>query len=452
MNIIIVGCGKVGETVAHRLNNEDNNITILDIDEKKVTAISQGSDIMGYTGSGTSAEILRDVDAANADLLIALTNSDERNILCCLIAKNLGVKRVMARVRTPDYRKQIDFLQNDLKIMPINPELTAASEIARILQFPSAIGVDTFMRDKVELLTFKLPDECVLEGMPVKSVVTQIADVLVCIVKRDGAAFIPNGDFVFEKGDVASIIAPHKEVHKFFKKIKYKNEPVRDVMIVGGGETGYYLASDLKRSGISVKLIEKDKERCDELSTALEGVNILWGEANAELLLEEGVASAEGFVALTNVDVENILLSLSAAEHSTGRKKIITKINRTESDSLINRLSQDLDTIIHPKELTADTIARHVRAMKNTIGSNVETLYNVVPGQIEAAEFRIVEGSPIIGKNLRDLHFKDSTLIAAISRNNRPFIPRGVDKIEARDSVVVVTKIKALTDIQDILE
>ena len=452
MNIIIVGCGKVGETVAHRLNNEDNNITILDIDEKKVTAISQGSDIMGYTGSGTSAEILRDVDAANADLLIALTNSDERNILCCLIAKNLGVKRVMARVRTPDYRKQIDFLQNDLKIMPINPELTAASEIARILQFPSSIGVDTFMRDKVELLTFKLPDECVLEGMPVKSVVTQIADVLVCIVKRGGDAFIPNGDFVFEKGDVASIIAPHKEVHKFFKKIKYKNEPVRDVMIVGGGETGYYLASDLKRSGISVKLIEKDKDRCDELSTALEGVNILWGEANADLLLEEGVASAEGFVALTNVDVENILLSLTAAEHSTGKKKIITKINRTESDSLLNRLSQDLDTIIHPKELTADTITRHVRAMKNTIGSNVETLYNVVPGQIEAAEFRIVEGSPIIGKMLRDLHFKDSTLIAAINRNNRPFIPRGVDMIEARDSVVVVTKLKALTDIQDILE
>ncbi len=452
MNIIIVGCGKVGTTLAQKLDQEGNSITVIDIDDSKVQAVSDASNVMGLIGNGAVHSVQVEAGIQSADLLIAVTGSDELNILCCITAKKSGSCRTIARVRNPEYIAETSFLQSELGLaMTINPELAAAQEIARILQFPSAMKIDTFAGGKVELLKFKLPEGCRLEGMAVREVVQNLrSDVLVCIIERNDDAFIPNGDFVFSRSDIVSIIATHSNAKDFFKKINYRMNSVKDVMIAGCGEIGYYLTSILKRSGVAVKIIEKDRQRCEKLSIALDNTVIINDDATSkDMLLEEGIEDAGGVVALTNMDEENILLSLFAIDSSKGKAKVITKVNRLDFDDVISRLP--LDTIVYPKNLTSDVIIRYIRAMQNTIGSNVETLYNVFRDKIEAAEFRIADGSPVIGKPLAKLKFKEHTLIAAILRKNRAFIPRGSDEIQPGDSVVIVSDIKQLKDISDIL-
>ncbi|MBQ5311013.1 MAG: Trk system potassium transporter TrkA [Oscillospiraceae bacterium] len=451
MKIIIVGCGKVGETLANTLDAEGDDITVIDIDPEKVMKLSGQTDIMGIVGNGAVHAVQAEAGIREADLFIAVTHSDELNILCCLIAKKGGRCRTIARIRNPEYVADSSFLQSELGLaMTINPEYIAASEIAKVLRFPSAMKVDTFAKGRVELLKFKLPEGCKLTDMTVRDVVGVLrCDVLICIIERGSEAFIPNGDSRFDEGDVISIIASPKNAVEFFKKINYRLNPVKDVMIAGGGETGYYLSGILSKVGIDVKIIERDRARCDELCTALPGVDIINADATSrEVLNEYGIAETDGFVALTNMDEENILLSLFAADN--GDAKVVTKINRLEFDDVVKRL--DLDTIIYPKNLTSDVIIRYVRAMKNTMGSNVETLYNVIKDQIEAAEFRITEGSPITDKPIYELRFKKNTLIAAILRGKKVIIPRGSDVIKAGDNVVIVSDIKALTDIKDILE
>ena len=451
MKIIIVGCGKVGETLANTLDAEGDDITVIDTDPEKVMKLSGQTDIMGIVGNGAVHAVQAEAGIREADLFIAVTHSDELNILCCLIAKKGGRCRTIARIRNPEYVADSSFLQSELGLaMTINPEYIAASEIAKVLRFPSAMKVDTFAKGRVELLKFKLPEGCKLTDMTVRDVVGVLrCDVLICIIERGSEAFIPNGDSRFDEGDVISIIASPKNAVEFFKKINYRLYPVKDVMIAGGGETGYYLSGILSKVGIDVKIIERDRARCDELCTALPGVDIINADATSrDVLNEYGIAETDSFVALTNMDEENILLSLFAADN--GDAKVVTKINRLEFDDVVKRL--DLDTIIYPKNLTSDVIIRYVRAMKNTMGSNVETLYNVIKDQIEAAEFRITEGSPITDKPIYELRFKKNTLIAAILRGKKVIIPRGSDVIKAGDNVVIVSDIKALTDIKDILE
>ncbi|MBQ5316031.1 MAG: Trk system potassium transporter TrkA [Oscillospiraceae bacterium] len=451
MKIIIVGCGKVGETLANTLDAEGDDITVIDTDPEKVTKLSDQTDIMGIVGNGAVHAVQAEAGINEADLFIAVTGSDELNMLCCLIAKKGGRCRTIARIRNPEYVADSSFLQSELGLaMTINPEYIAASEIAKVLRFPSAMKVDTFAKGRVELLKFKLPEGCKLTDMTVKDVVAVLrCDVLICIIERGSEAFIPNGDSEFAEGDVISIVASPKNATEFFKKINYRLNPVKDVMIAGGGETGYYLGDILTKVGIDVKIIEKDRDRCDELCTSLPGIDVIHADATSrEILNEYGIADTDGFVSLTNMDEENILLSLFAAD--SGKGKVVTKINRLEFDDVVKRL--DLDTIIYPKNLTSDVIIRYVRAMKNTMGSNVETLYNVIKDKIEAAEFRITEGSPITDKPISQLVFKKNTLIAAILRGKKVMIPRGSDVIKAGDNVVIVSDIKALTDIKDILE
>ena len=334
--------------------------------------------------------------------------------------------------------------------MVINPEYAAAAEIARVLRFPSAIKIDTFAKGRVELLKFRLPEKSRIVGMSVKEVVTKLhCDVLVCTAERGDDAYIANGDFVFEEKDVISIIASPKNADDFFRKIDYKMHSVKDAMIAGGGEITHYLCDILHRSGISIKIIERDKSVCEELCSLWPDVAVINGDATDQsLLLEEGLANTGAFLALTNMDEENILLSLFARSSNQG--KIVTKINRIDFDDVIKHL--DLDTIIYPKNITADMILRYVRAMKNTIGSNVETLYNIIKGKAEAAEFIVRENSPVTGKPLCELEFKKDVLVAAILRGKNVIIPRGYDVIEPGDAVVIVSRLMALHDISDILK
>ena len=451
MNIIIVGCGRVGQTLAAQLNEEGNNITVIDTDANSVKDISARYDVMGVVGNGATHTVQLEAGIDDADLLIAVTGSDELNLLCCLIAKKAGDCQTIARIKNPIYSAEAPYLKDELGLaMVINPEYETAQEIARVLRFPSAIKIETFAKGRVELLKFRLPEGSRLIGMSVKDVIMKLrCDILVCTVERDDEAYIANGDFVFEEKDIISIIASPKNAADFFRKIDYRVQSVKSAMIVGAGETTHYLCELIQKDGISIKVVEKDPEVCEKIADRWKNVAVINGDgSDKEILLEEGVDKVGAFVSLTGLDEENILLSLYAK--SVSEAKLVTKINRVDYDDVIRHL--DLDTTFYPKSITADIIVRYARAMKNTVGSNVERLYNVIMGKVEASEFIVRENSRITGTPLSELSFKENVLIAAILREKKVIIPRGHDVILPGDAVVIVSGVMALHDICDVLK
>lgn len=449
MKIIIVGCGKVGKTLAEELNKEDNEVTVIDRRYAEVESLSNKFDVMGVVGNGASYKTQMEAGIKKADILIAVTGSDELNLLCCLIAKRAGNCQTIARVRNPEYSEEIGFVKGALGLaMTINPEFAAAQEIARVLRFPSAIKIDTFAKGRVEMLKFRVPGESRLNGMLVMNIAPKLgADVLVCAVERDGEIFIPKGDFRLQEKDVVSIIAGPKKASDFFKKIGIETHQVKDTMIVGGGDTGYYLAKLLQPMGIGIKLIEQNEERCNLLSELLPKAQIIHADGSEQIvLIEEGVGQAEAFVALTNIDEENVMLSLFARSQTSG--KIATKINRMDFDRVIKEL--DLDTTVYPKKITALYILQFVRAMKNSIGCNVETMYRILDDKAEALEFVVKDSSELPGIPLEKLKIKENTLVACIIRGRQIIIPRGKDEMRVGDSVVVTTTL-GLKDIRDVI-
>ena len=451
MKIIIVGCSRVGETLTAQLGRENNDVTVIDLSAEKINDITAKYDVMGIVGNGATHTTLVEAGIDNADLLIAVTDSDELNLLCCLMAKKTRSCRVIARVTSPEYNADISYLKDELGLeMIINPQYAAAEEIARVIRFPAATKIETFAKGRVELITFRLNEGNLLIGMKVKEIVTNLrADVLVCAVERDGEAYIPGGDFVFSEKDVVSILSTKRKASNFFKKIESTSQNVKDVIIVGIDKITHYLCDELSSSGIELKVIEKSHALCDELATSFTDVTVINGdEADQNLLLEEGVAKCDAFVALTKHDEENIILSLFAKNYD--KSKIVTKITRAEYEDIINHL--DLDTTIYPNSITSDTIVRYVRAMKNVLGSNVETMYNIIKDKVEASEFFVREGSSITNIPLADLRFKNDVLVAAIMRKRTIIIPRGNDRIYPGDSVIIVSKLTALRDISDVLE
>jgi len=321
--------------------------------------------------------------------------------------------------------------------------------MARSLRLPSAIQIDTFAKSRVEIFKFCVPEGSVLDNLKVQDIVAKLnSDVLVCGVERGEETFIPGGNFVIKSGDLLSILTPIHTEAQFFKKIGLKSDAVKDTMIVGGGETAYYLASKLCESGVRVKIIEKDEKRCDELCQLLPKATIINGDGtDNNLLLEEGIETVDSFVSLINIDEENVLLSLYAKSVNNG--KVITKINRIAYDRVIEKM--DLGTTVYPKNITSENIIKFVRAMNNSMGSNIESMHYIIGGKAEALEFRIKENSPILGKRIDKLNLKDNLLIACITRNNRVKIPRGSDEFMVGDTVIIVTLHSGFDDIGDIL-
>lgn len=451
MQIIIVGCGKVGRTLAEQLQEEDTDLTLIDTVADKINTLSEDIDAMGIVGNGASINTLIDAGIETADILIAVTASDELNLLCCLIAQKTGHCQTIARVRNPIYSKEIGFIKKRLGVsMIINPEFAAASEISRLLRFPSAIKIDTFARGRVELLKFKVMPEFNLDGMSISQITDSLrCDVLFCAIENKNSVSIPGGNHVIHNGDMVSILATPQNAAAFFKKIGLKTHQVKNTIIIGGGTISYYLALTLLSMKINVKIIEKDKLRCEVLSELLPGATIINGDGtDRSLLLEEGLAQAESFVALTNLDEENVFLALFAKTLSNA--KLIAKVNRLAFDDVIDNL--DIGSVIYPKYITADYILQYVRAMQNSIGSNVETLYHILDNQAEALEFAIHENSPVVGKSLSELNLKKNLLVGSLNRNGKVRIPRGHDTIQVGDTVIIVTTVKGLRDISDILE
>lgn len=451
LNIIIVGCGKVGATLIEQLRKEGHDITIIDKNAQKVQEIASLYDIMGLAGNGASYSVQMEAGIEHADLIIAVTNSDELNLLCCTIAKQVGNCSAIARVRTPDYSREVAYLREKLGLaMIINPELEASKEAARILYLPSALEVNSFAHGQAELVKFKVPQGNALDGMTIAHLGKNIAsEVLICAIEREGDVYIPSGDFIIKKGDIISYVSTRKKGKEFLEKIGFKTNQVKNTMIIGGGKAAYYLANQLMNMGISVKIIESSRERCEELSVLLPKAIIINGDGtDEELLKEEGIEYAESFVALTGMDEENILLTLHARQVSNA--KVITKIKRSNFKDVINGL--DLGSVLYPRYITAEAIIAYVRAKKNSMNSNIETLYHMYDHRVEAIEFQVGETSAVTNIPLMDLNLKKNLLISFINRNGKIIIPSGQDCIQVGDTVMIVTTHTGFDNILDILK
>lgn len=452
MNIMIVGCGKVGYTLVEQLSNEEHNIIVVDKNADKVRHITDDLDAMGVIGNGVSYQTLQEAGIATADLVIAVTGSDEENLLCCLIAKKTGNCQTIARVRNPIYNSEIDFLKEEFGLaMIINPELTAAREIARIFQFPSAIRVDSFARGQVEMLHCKLTKDSPLIGIKLANLHQKLrVNVLVCEVIRGDEVIIPNGNFIFQENDIIAIASSRRNAMTFFKNAGIMKNPVKNAILAGGGKISYYLAKSLIQSGIDVTIIDQNPTRADFLAEELPEATIILGDATDQSLLEqEEYQTADGFACLTGLDEENILMALHV--NATSKAKTVTKVNRITFQNVIDKL--DLGSIVYPRITTADYIVKYVRsASAAQHDNNVETLYKLANGKAEALEFNITDKSGITDIPLQQLKIRKNTLIGSIYRNGQVIFPGGQDMIMVGDTVMVVLSGYRLSDIEDILE
>lgn len=450
MNIVIVGDGKVGFTLADHLGKEGHDITIIDNRLHTLNETVEQLDVMGVHGNGASMDIQIEAGVAGADLLIAATSADELNMLCCLIAKNLGAKHTIARVRNPEYRTQLQMLQEQFGLsMVINPELETAREISRVIRFPNAVKVETFSKGRVELVEFRLHENMTLVGQKLLDL-PKITDskVLICAVERGGEVIIPSGSFMPKAGDKLHITGENQELVTFMRQIGDISIKVRTVMIVGGGRITYYLAKLLEDRNFQVKIIEKKLERCDELCEMFPRATIIHGDgSDTELLEAEGLEETDAFVALTNIDEENLIMSMVANYKKV--PKIITKTGRFNYLSIMEKIG--IDSIVNPKDSTANQIIQYVRAMQNSLNfNNIQTLYKLVDGKAEAVEFIATEDTQNLRVPLQELALKQNLLLAVIVRGNKVIIPHGRDYIEANDSVVVITNEHRLAGLNDI--
>lgn len=451
MNIIIIGCGKVGRVLAKQLNEEKHNLVIIDNQESKLQEFGEEVDALCITGNGTSVSTLNEAGIADADALIAVTGSDELNLLCCVVAKKVSDCQTIARVRNPVYSEEIDFIQERLGIsMIVNPEQLTAREITRLLQFPSALQIDTFSKGRVELLKFRILPEFKMDGMRISELSSRFPQsVLICAVERDNEIEIPNGNFVLKDDDLISIAATPAAAKQFFHQLGLSTRPVKNALLIGGGKISYYLAQELLKNKIDVRILEKDKARCEELAELLPEASVINGDSSDQnLLFQCGFQTAEAIVALTNIDEENVFLGLSAKEHCHAKQ--VVKINLLAFDRIISKL--DVGSVVYPKFITADYIMQHIRAMQNVAGNQVKTFVHILENRAEALEFSIREDSKVAGIAIKDLKFKKDLLICCINRKGNIIIPKGQDTIEAGDTVVVVSANKGLQDIEDILE
>ena len=440
MQIVIIGDGKVGHKLAVQLSEEDYDIVLIDQNAGKLKEALNRLDIICITGNGADAEIQKQAEVDRSDLVIACASTDEFNMLSCLLAKRLGAKHTIARVRNPIYYQQIDLLRSDLRLsMAVNPELSAANEIARILLFPAASKVETFMKGRAELVEHVLKAGNPLAGLSLAEIDRRFKiDMLVCAVKRGNSVFIPDGDFVLQEDDRLHIAAGHHDLRSFFKSMGKKSTKVKRVMICGGGNVCFYLSRQLLQAGMQVKIIERSEEKCEYLCELLPKATVIQGDAaDHDLLIEEGIGESDAVVALTGMDEENIIMSLFAK--AQGVDKIIAKVNEDSRAQMVEGLG--IDSIVSVKSAAADEIVNYVRAMKNSYSSaNVETSYRLLGGKVEAMEFIIRKECSFTNVALKDLPTKPNHLIACIGRGRKVIIPGGDDHMEVGDSVIVVTK------------
>ncbi len=452
MNIIVVGCGKIGTEIIASLVSEGHDVVALDSNAAALSHITDTYDVMGVCGNGADCDILSEAGIENTDIFVAVTGLDELNMLSCLIAKRMGAKHTVARIRNPEYNdRSLGFMKKQLDLsVSINPELMAAQELFNILKFPGAVKIEPFAGRNFEMVEIILKDGSPLDCMPLSMLRDKFKEkLLVCVVQRGDKVYIPDGSFVLKSGDKLGITATPQDIHKFLRSIGVLQKQARNVMLLGASRTTYYLAKLLCNIGTNVKILDRDEKRCRMFSEALPKAVVIHGDgAQQELLLEEGINTTDAFVSLTGMDEENILISIFAASQNV--PKVISKVNRNELSAMAQRLG--LDCIVSPHKTISNIVVRYARALQNSMGSNVETLYKLMDGQAEALEFNVKPDSRLVNIPLKDLELKNNILIAGIIRERRSIIPNGDDVILSGDHVVVIATGHQLKDLSDILK
>ena len=451
MRVVVIGGGKVGNKIIEQLSKESHDVTVIEKNPEVIQKINNYLDIACINGNAINYDIQKEAGVDAADIVIGCTSSDEINMFSCLLAKKLGAKHTIARVRNPEYYNQLNYIKDDLGLsMVINPEYVAANEISRILRFPSALKVETFAKGKVELLEFKVGVDSVLVGMKMKEISHKFnLKVLICAVQRANDVIIPNGDLVLEAGDKLSIAASHLELENFLGRIGGLKRKVKTVMLIGGGKIAYYLCESLKKLNIKIKIIERDIKACNNIADLLPYVDVIHGDGtDQQLLEEEGIDDVDAFVCLTGIDEENIILSMYA--NSKNIRKVITKVGHSTFLNMTETLN--LDTVISPKDITGSIILRYVKAMEASYGSKLNSFYRMVDGKVDVLEFSVGETSKIVGEKLADLKLRKHLLLACIVREGSIIIPSGNDIVNAKDNIIIVTKHQDISDVDDIVE
>lgn len=452
MKIIIAGCGKIGKAIIDSMTDDNHDITAIDNDPEVIEQVSNTYDVMAVCGSATSREMLLSARVNKADLFIAVTQSDEVNMLSCFLAHRMGAKHTVARIREADYNEDgLDFIVKQLELsMVLNPERTTAETLFDWLKLPSAVSVDNFAGKKLQLLELIVHKNSVLCDASVMDIRKKCpVQFVVCAVQSGETVHVPNGTFVLHEGDRVAFMMKRSETHKFLKSIGALQKQGRDVLILGGSTTAYYLAKSLVANGYYVKIVERNEERCEELAEILPaGATLIHGDGmNHDLLMEEGINSSGAFVALTGTDEENILICFYAASQHV--PKVIAKVNQAELADLSEKLG--LDSIVSPRKLVADALKRYARALNDTLSSKVETMYSIMDDHAEALEFRVLSDCKLTGKSLKELRLKPNNIIAGIIRDKETIIPSGDDCILEGDSVIVIALDAKLFDLNEVL-
>lgn len=451
MNIIIIGCGKIGASIAEQLNSEGHNITIVDRNESVVSSLALNLDIIGVTGNGAMLEVQKEAGVENADILIAVTGSDEVNMLCCLIAKKEGHCLTVARIRNAEYEKEIDYLKQELGLSyVINPEKMCAREIVRLLRFPSALEIDSFYRGRVEMLKMRIQSDSPIVDTALKDLQKKVsAKVLICIVERGKEVMIPSGNTVLMAGDLISFIAKQTESLSFARECRLEKLPVNSIFTVGGGKIAYYVAEFLEglKRKIGMKVVEINPDTCRIIAERFPNVTVINADGSKKsVLLEEGVQNTDCFLSLTGIDEENLILGLVVSELSSAR--LITKVNHMMPAEIPGGLN--FGSVVCPNLIASNAIVRFARGLEGSKDYNIEALYKVAGGRVEAQEYEIKTESGLTGVPLNDLKTKAGVLVAAIIRNNQVIRPDGAAEMQVGDHVVIV----ALTDekIRDLMD
>ena len=453
MNIVVAGLGKVGVEVVSQLVSEGHSVTVVDIDADRVESVIGMIDVGGVIGSATDFNVLNEANVAEADMLIALTDNDEVNLLSCLISKKLGAGRTVARTRNPEYRDAIPLIREDLGLsMIINPEMETAREIARILKFPLAKSVEPFARGKIEMIQYIVKEKDSICGRSINSIFSKLKNpVLVSVVERKESIIIPNGDFVFMENDNIWLLSSPEILSDFFREMGIKTTTVKDVLIIGGGRTAYYLSEELLKEGLNITIIEINRAVAEEIAEQLPDVDVICGDGtDQKILAEEGITSKDAICSMTGIDEENIITSMYADAVSENIKTI-TKVSRSELTYLGKSLNIS-GSFVTPKKIAANLILRYVRAKQNSGSSNVLTLYKLADDKAEALEFMVTEDCPLVGIPLKDLKKSDDVIVSTINRHGNIIIPRGADSLQLGDTVIIITTRAGLDNLKDIMK
>lgn len=448
MKIVIAGGGKVGYTIAKYLSVENSDVVIIDKRDDAIERINNNLDVMCIKGSCTSLKVLMEAGVNESDIFIAVTNSDELNMLCSLAAKKLGAKYIVSRVRNPEFDEDINLLTEAIGIdLVINPEKEAAIEISKLIKFPTAFAVDDFTNGRVNLIGFDIGNDVYLKGRKISDIDCIRGTILVCAVEREDGLIIPNGDYVFGDNDRVYIIGEHKDIQSFFKKIKRFNKKVRTAMIVGGGKISYYLAKIINEAGVNSKIIEIDKEKCDDLTSLLPNSIVINGDGlDEELLLSENLTSADSFITLTDRDEDNLIAGLFASRMKVGN--IVTKITRDNYMALSKSIG--INSVISPKAVTANKIIKYARSFKGSKEYDIENIYKICNDKAEAVEFIVGKGCKNLGVKFKDVRFRENFIVALIVRNKEIIIPTGDDYLQIDDRVIIVNSDENPVELNDI--